>query len=306
MTISQRPLAGAQDFQRISDLVQAFPAENTHVVDLPYRLSTPSARDEKNLRLWEDKQGKLLGFAITQTPWLTLDYALHPVAREQGLEERILAWGLERWPHLMAERGWRYSLFVEARENWTERIALLERLGFVLDDWHTLHLGQPLAHTLPPPVVPEGFSIRPLAGAAEAQACAALHRAAFGTKNMTDDWRRCVLTMPQYLPALDLVAVDAAGVLAGFCLCWFSQRGYDTSGGPVGQIEPIGVLPDFQQRGLGRALVLEGLRRMQARGATTAYVDSDGENDASYALYESVGFRTAYTVLKYRRDVSLP
>jgi mycothiol synthase len=303
MAIIMRPPSGANDLQRIYDLVQAFPAENFHVVDLPYRLCSPSAQDARNVQLWEDEQGNLLGFAIAQTPWLTLDYAVHPAAREPGLEERLLAWGLERWPHLMAERGWRYSLFVEVREDQAERIALLERLGFVLDDWHTLHLSQPLAGSFPTPAVPEGFSIRPLAGEAEAEACAALHRAAFGTQNMTNGWRRRTLEMPQYVPELDLVVVDPAGALAGFCLCWLSQRGYDANGSAAGQIEPMGVRPDLQQRGLGRALLLEGLRRLQARGATTAYVDSDGENDASHALYESVGFRIAYKVLKYRKDL---
>ncbi len=303
MMIEMRPPAGASDMQRIYDLVQAFPAENFHVVDLPYRLCSPSAQEPENVRLWEDEQSRLLGYAIAQQPFWALDYFAHPAARAEGLEERILAWGLERWPQMMPRQEGRLSLWLDAREDQTERIALLERLGFVRDAWSMLHLSQSLARVLPPPAVPEGFSIRPLAGEAEVAAYVGLHWAAFGSNNMTVDWRRRILESPQYVPALDLVAVDADGALAGFCICWLSQRANDHNGSVAGQVEPIGVRPDLQQRGLGRALLLEGLRRLQAHGAMTAYVDCAGENDPAFQLYEGAGFRIAYKVLKYRKDV---
>jgi mycothiol synthase len=303
MMIEMRPPAGAGDRQRVYDLVQAFPAENFHVVDLPYRLCSPSAQEPENTRLWEDEQGRLLGYAIAHKPFWTLDYFAHPAARAAGLEERILAWGLERWQQMMPRQEGRLSLWLDAREDQAERVALLERLGFARDAWSMLHLHQSLARVLPPPAVPEGFSIRPLAGEAEVAAYVALHRAAFGSNNMTVDWRRQILESPQYVPALDLVAVDADGALAGFCICWLSQRANDHNGSVAGQVEPMGVRPDLQQRGLGRALLMEGLRRLQAHGATSAYVDCDGGNDPAFQLYEGAGFRIAYKVLKYRKDL---
>ncbi|HEU5370316.1 MAG TPA: GNAT family N-acetyltransferase [Ktedonobacterales bacterium] len=302
MRLSMRPLAGARDLQRIYEFVQAFPADAFHVVDLPYRLCSPSAQEPENARLWEDEQGVLRGFAIVQLPWLTLDYGVHPAAREAGLEEAILAWAFERWPQVMAEHGLRYSLFLEVREDQTVRLTLLERLGFVRDDWHTLHMSQPLNGAIPPSHTPEGFTIRPLAGEAEVAGYVALHRAAFGSMNMTEDWRRRALQAPQYIPALDLVAAAPDGSLAAFCVCWLSQRGHDENGSNTGQVEPIGVRPDLQGRGLGRAILLEGLRRLQAHGAATALVDSDGENEASRGLYEAVGFRVANSARKYRKD----
>jgi mycothiol synthase len=302
MDMSMRPLAGPRDFQRVYEFAQAFAADAFHVVDLPYRLCSPSAQQPENARLWEDEQGSLRGFAIVQLPWLTVDYGVHPAAREAGLEEAILAWALERWPQVMAEHGLRYSLFLEARENQAARLALLEKLGFVRDGWHMLRMRQPLNDAIPMPQTPEGFTIRPLAGEAEVAGYVALHRAAFGSANMTEDWRQRTLQAPQYIPALDLVAVAPDGSLAAFCICWLSQRGHDENGGNTGQVEPIGVRPDLQGRGLGRAILLEGLRRLQAHGAATALIDSDGENDPSRGLYESVGFRVANVVWKYRKD----
>lgn len=302
MAISMRPLAGPRDLQRVYALTQACAADAFHVVDLPYRLCTPSAQQPENARLWEDEQGQLLGFAIMQLPWLTMDYVIHPEARAAGLEETVLAWALERWPRAMAEQKLSYSLFLEVREDQTERLALLERPGFVRDDWHTLHMSQPLRGTPPAAQPLEGFTIRPLAGEDEVAGYVALHRAAFGSTNMTVEWRARTLEAPQYIPALDLVAVDAAGALAAFCICWLSQRAHDENGGNIGQVEPIGVRPDLQQRGLGRAILLEGLRRLQAHGATTALIDCESENDPAYGLYTSVGFRVANIGRKYRKD----
>jgi ribosomal protein S18 acetylase RimI-like enzyme len=37
--------------------------------------------------------------------------------------------------------------------------------------------------------------------------------------------------------------------------------------------------------------MLEGLRRLRARGSETAFVTSEGLNVAALALYQSVGFR---------------
>ena len=302
MRISMRPLAGPRDLQCVYAFAQTFPSDGFHVVDLPYRLCSPSPQEPENAWLWEDEQGHLRGFAIVQLPWLTVDYIIHPAARAAGLEEAVLAWALERWPQVMAAHGLRYSLFLEVRADQAERIALLEPLGFVCDDWHTLHMSQPLNGPIPTVQPPEGFTIRPLASEAEVASYVALHRAAFGSTNMTVDWRERTLQAPQYIPTLDLVAVAADGSLAAFCICWLSQRGHDENGSNTGQVEPIGVRPDLQQRGLGRAILLEGLRRLQAHGATTALIDSDGENDPARGLYESVGFRVANTVWKYRKD----
>ncbi|MBN2549827.1 MAG: GNAT family N-acetyltransferase [Anaerolineales bacterium] len=54
-------------------------------------------------------------------------------------------------------------------------------------------------------------------------------------------------------------------------------------------VEPVATDPDYRRMGLGRAAVLEGIRRCGALGATVAYVGSDQE------FYLSLGFRVVYT-----------
>ena len=62
----------------------------------------------------------------------------------------------------------------------------------------------------------------------------------------------------------------------------------------TGEFEPVGTREKWRGRGLGKTVIAEGLRRLQARGAHTAYVTTPGSNTAAQRLYESAGF-TTYT-----------
>ena len=55
-----------------------------------------------------------------------------------------------------------------------------------------------------------------------------------------------------------------------------------------GAFEPVGTAPMHHRRGLGRAVMCEGLRRLKRMGATMAYVGS--YSPEAHALYASVGF----------------
>src|SRR5262249_38455523 len=193
--------------------------------------------------------------------------------------------------------GW-----IEVGTNQPNRSALAVRHGFALNDWHVVHLERPLSAPLAEPRSPAGFTLRPLAGPAEVEAYVALHRAAFGTENMTREWRRRTLEMPQHASALDLVAVAPGGRLAGFCICWPSHAG----GRSVCQIEPLGVHPDFQRLGLGHVLLAEALGRMREHAAEWALVETYTVLPDALRLYTSAGFRATATIARYSRDVPLP
>jgi ribosomal protein S18 acetylase RimI-like enzyme len=117
---------------------------------------------------------------------------------------------------------------------------------------------------------------------------------------MTVGWRARTLERPEYLPDLDLVVEAPDGRLAGFCVCWIStdEQGHALSG----QVEPLGVHPDFREKGLGRGLLLEGIRRMQQRDVATMIVETDDDRDAAVALYTSAGFVVTEKLLIYRKD----
>lgn len=299
--ISQRDFSGEADLQAMMSLARAFPAENLHRVDLPYRLSSWALDDPGNVGLWDNAEGQLLGWAVLQTPFWTMDYAYDPFA-DPGLHREILAWVDARARSLLGTPYGHPCWFVNVFASQVERSRDLERAGFASqadvgeDAWSKVLLERPARLPVPDGTLPQGFSLRPLAGEREVEAYVRLQRAVFETENMTSAWRLSTLRRPEYRADLDLVAVAPDGSLAAFCVCWFDESSR------AGQVEPLGVHKDFRAMGLGRAILSEGLYRLHLCGAERVYVETDRYRDAALELYESAGFRPARDVLVYRKD----
>jgi ribosomal protein S18 acetylase RimI-like enzyme len=274
-------------------LVYDFPDEHLNVVDLPYRLSSWALDVPENVCLWEDENGTLAASAVVRTPWLSLDYALRPDAA--GLESAIVARAVERCQQIADENGEHFPLFVRVRPERASLIGILENYEFRRNDWSLVHLTCTMARAVvPPPAFPSGFSVRPLRGLSEVADYVALHRAAFGSTSMTVEWRARTLDMADYVPELDLIVVTPDDKPVAFAIGWM----YGTDA----QVEPIGVHPDYQKLGLGRALLLEELQRMHAGGAERVHIESYTDNDPARGLYESVGFEVKHRLLSYLRE----
>lgn len=143
--------------------------------------------------------------------------------------------------------------------------------------------------TLPLPTfrAPAGYTVRSLGTEAELPARSWLSWKAFHPDEPDDayqgwEWYRNIQRIPLYRRDLDLVAFAPDGEPAAFCTVWFD----DATRTAV--FEPVGTHPDHQRRGLGKAVMAEGLRRAERLGANLATVSSYGE--AAHALYESMGF----------------
>jgi ribosomal protein S18 acetylase RimI-like enzyme len=276
----------------ITRFVQMYPNACDHVVDLPYRLCSPAAQDPRNIRVWRDETGKPIAFAIIQLQFSTLDWAVAP--GHSHLTSEVFAWASARLKQIRAERDQDFGFLIGSSSADDPTVIAS---GFEDDGWSTRHLSMPLTVQLPSPVVPQGFQIRPLAGRAEVEAYVSLHQTAFDTRNMSVEWRSHVLAHSAYQPLLDLVAENNEGKLVAFCVGW----AVDVKGVKTGQIEPLGVLPEEQGKGIGRAILLSALHRMQTLGCETARVDAQSMNAASNRLYESVGFTEDWRSHQYFR-----
>jgi ribosomal protein S18 acetylase RimI-like enzyme len=78
---------------------------------------------------------------------------------------------------------------------------------------------------------------------------------------------------------LKVAVISPEGNFAAYCGMW-----YDTKAG-YAVIEPVATDPDYRRMGLGRAVVLEGIRRVGLLGAKLAFVGS------SQQFYYSIGLR---------------
>jgi predicted N-acetyltransferase YhbS len=78
---------------------------------------------------------------------------------------------------------------------------------------------------------------------------------------------------------LKVAAVAPDGNFAAYCGMWYdSEAGYAV-------IEPVATDPKYRKMGLGKAVVLEGIRRAGELGAKIAFVGS------SQQFYYSIGLR---------------
>jgi GNAT superfamily N-acetyltransferase len=95
--------------------------------------------------------------------------------------------------------------------------------------------------------------------------------------------RRKMQSGPHFRKDLAIVVEAPNGDFASFGGLWFDPVNR------IGYVEPVATDPDYRRMGLGRAAVLEGIRRCGELGATVAYVGSD------MPFYISMGFRKLFT-----------
>lgn len=95
MQVIQREFSGEADLQVMAALARAFPTDHLHVVDLPYRFSSWAFDDPGNVALWVNPEGRLLGWAVMQAPFWTIDYACRPDANK-NLHRQVLGWADSR------------------------------------------------------------------------------------------------------------------------------------------------------------------------------------------------------------------
>lgn len=90
------------------------------------------------------------------------------------------------------------------------------------------------------------------------------------------------LAQPWFTPS-DLVMAWDKERLVGFCWVKREHPGQ-------GEIYVIAVAPSHQGRGIGRALVIDGIARMESLGDNLAFLYVDAGNGPALSLYRSLGF----------------
>ncbi|MEU0373459.1 mycothiol synthase [Streptomyces sp. NPDC006283] len=70
----------------------------------------------------------------------------------------------------------------------------------------------------------------------------------------------------------------------------------------LGEVYVLGIRPDAQGGGLGKALTATGLRHLAAQGLPTAMLYVDADNPAALRVYEQMGFVTHEVDLMYRTE----
>jgi ribosomal protein S18 acetylase RimI-like enzyme len=236
-------------------------------------------------RIWS-QDSNVIGFAFVDeynNLWFETETKFGPLSQ---LETEIVEWGVTCLKSRNAERGTENTLDCTCDTTDSHRVRLLTKHGFTPAQVRSLHYSRPLDQPILEYPVPVGFSIRCVKGTEEAGQLVELHRATFGTQNMTLEYRLAMMSTMQYIRELDFVAVAPNDDLAAFCVC-----GFDDPDRKVGYTDPIGTHPSYRGIGLGKALISAGLIALKNARAQTVRLGTSSDNIAMQKLAGESGFR---------------
>jgi ribosomal protein S18 acetylase RimI-like enzyme len=304
MPLTSRRYANAHDLDLMKDMLragkQAYPYSGLHIGDLDWWVfyDTSGVPLTDKVRPWfEGKQ--LIAWA-----WLRLgdneyDLFVHPAYRGTPQQEVVMLGTIDelsaharQQPRDGADQP---QITGYADDDETAHMALLERLGFSRSE-AMIHFAQDIRGALPTPVLPAGFTFLGRIDPEDAERRALAHKDAFQPKSkMSPDHYRAFMNAPGYDPELDIAVAAADGTILSFAMAWMDEDN------KLSEFEPVGTRHAFQRRGLGKATLLEGLHRLQARGVNTALVSCDASEPGNISFYQAAGFQICGRVLEFTK-----
>jgi ribosomal protein S18 acetylase RimI-like enzyme len=252
----------------------------------------------EHIRLWHNAQGKLVGYAMLgEDP--SFDWQVLPEYEWHGIEDEALAWLEARLVELRAfdRQQWGGKIVSGARQDNPKRKAFLEQHGFQPGgEFSEVNMLRFLDESIPETPLPPGCQVRPVGGANEIPNRAAAQREVWQPWTVGNvsagDYAR-FMQLPGYHRDLDIVAIAPDGAIAAYVNGWIDSRNR------IGDFGPVGARPAYRRQGLTRAVLLEGLRRMQRYGMQRVCVSTGVSNTPAMRLYESIGFKPMNEYLEY-------
>lgn len=239
------------------------------------------------------------GFTLVREDELTL--VVDPPARDQGLGGRLL----ER---VLATHSGPLSAWSHGNHPAAARLAQVHHFDRVRDLWV---MRRSTSGELPrlrplPDVEIRGYQERDADALLEINAAAFASHPEQGRMDRADLDAR--MSEPWFDPAGLLMAVAPAGSGSGVTLPdgdqlvgfhWTKRHSRD-----LGEVYVVGIAPDAQGKGLGKALTLAGLEHLDRVGVGEVLLYVESDNAAAIAVYGGLGFTHAKadTHVMYRRE----
>ena len=259
---------------------------------------------QDHIRLWHDRAGKLIGYAIlSEDP--AFDCQVLPGYEWSGIEAEAFAWS-ETFLVELRQRDpqrWKSPIVSTARQDDARRIALLEERGFRFSgEFAEVNLLRSLDEPIPESLIPPGCQVRSVNDALEWGSSNEISNRAGAQRevwhpwtvgNVSDEDYLRLMQLPGYDRDLDVVTVAADGVIAAYVNGWTDPLNR------IGDFGPVGARQAYRRQGLTRAALLECLRRMKAHGMDRVCISTGVSNTPALRLYESIGFKIVNKTLDY-------
>jgi GNAT superfamily N-acetyltransferase len=232
--------------------------------------------------LWETHDGDLA--AVLHPIFVGEAYLqIHPHFRSIALEDEMFAYAEE---HLSSKNAaGENCLFALADEDDPLRLEVLVARGYRYREMPVYRWRRDLDGPLPKVQIAPGFIVRSMGGASEFDARAWASWRAFHPDESEagfdgGDWYANLQSAPLYRRDLDIVAEAPNGEIAAFSTIFYD----DVTRSAVCVL--VGTAQEYQRLGLGKAVLIEGLRRLRRIGGTRAF--ANGFDSPANALYGSV------------------
>ena len=240
--------------------------------------------------------GEIAGYAYLDPPSgegeVTGELVIHPERRRRGIG-RALTGELVAAADGHALRLWAHGDLPAAAA--LARAAGFERFRAL---WQMRRsLGEPLTQPLEGPALPAGRALRTFVPGQDEDEWLKLNGRAFAKHPEQGGWTRHDLDLREREPWFDpagFFIAERDGRMTGFH--WTKVHDPD-----VGEVYVVGVDPDEQGSGLGRALTLAGLRHLRDLGVDRAMLYVDEDNVPAIRMYEGLGFTRTMVDAMYRR-----
>lgn len=246
----------------------------------------PETRMEDVVFIWETPSGEIAAVLHPEHKGIVFQQ-VHPGFRTDELEREMM---VTAEAHLGATKAdGKRKVYLVADQNDLMRREILQARGYkwlehpkAQEHQRRRYLNEPIQ----PVTLSAGYSVRSL----REDEIPARGLAAWKTTREDEPendfwgwkWLLGVYRAPLYRRDLDIVAITPNGEVASFCTLWFDDVTRS------GFFEPVGTVMAHQRKGLAKAVMTEALERIQAMGATMAFVSS--YTPPAHALYASLGF----------------
>jgi len=288
MVVDYRAYSNEQDHPRVMEFLRATYAETGSIENwLPPRFENNSRSMDPGICVWED-DGKLVSFVIPEEP-LVYFVQLHP--NYLWLYDEMVAW-IEEYSRVT----WMGKLAVIEMEGQTHREQVLKDRGYTRERVNSIFRLRDLEEAIPDYSLPEGFSVRSVIpdDFDELSSCI---RQVFGHVDFDRGFLEVNASASYYVPDLDLVVVNEAGKIVSFCTFRL-----DAPSG-LTELEPMGTLEEYRNMGIGRALLVEGFRRLQKYNPTLLYIGGAANKPPANRLYELTGFTQRIDLIRWEKAI---
>jgi GNAT superfamily N-acetyltransferase len=290
VTVTLRQCAGSEDFAAISDFLFGLYQPNNRDGNWfqpiwEYAYTHPAFDDEsvQRIGIWEDA-GAIVAVATYELRLGEAFFQVHPAYGH--LKPAMLDHAEAHLRGIEPDGTLYLQAYVPDFDKPFERVVAAR--GYELDpECHRPMAQFEIPHPFPAIDVPAGFRLQSLA---DDNDLVKLDRALWRGFNHAGEPpadgledRKKMQSGPHFRKDLSITVVAPDGAFVAFAGLWLD---------PVnrfGYVEPVATDPDYRRMGLGRAAVLEGIRRCGEEGAQVAYVGS------VQPFYLSMGFKVVYT-----------